>query len=1043
MTEFSQPSQFSEILCPHCNSHFFISTSELKSQAPRYCSFCSKELPAKEENEERGKTQSDATFIPDHIPAPETIQFHVGHYKIIKSIGKGGMGEVFLAYDPICGRRIALKQIRTDLREHKQLYSRFLKEARITSQLTHPGIIPIYSIHQDQSNIYYTMPYVEGENLKQIVKKTKMQEQRGEKLDHVGGSIPALMRIFVYICQSVAYAHSKGILHRDLKPENVIIGKFGEVLILDWGLAKLTEEAKEKRAALTTTTASSETITSLEIQEKEGLTRLGKVVGTISYMAPERGLGAPANIQTDIYSLGVILYQCLTLHLPFQRKNLEQFRKNVSQEKLTDPTEVAPYRDVPKVLSQICHICLETDVKIRYRSVDDLIRDIENYLEGRSEWFQIAKLDINQKQDWEFQENVLIAEHIVITRGTEMADWVSLMISKESFSENVKIEAKVRLEDSHGIGFLFAVPEAAEREHLNDGYCLWLGSAHHRSTKLLHSSIEVFNAPDTYLKPYEWVDISIKKIDNKVSVSLNKKEQFSYISHLPAIGTHIGLLARDANFQISDLNISVGNQNVMVNCLAIPDAFLAHKDYAKALIEYRRIAYTFAGRAEGREGLFRAGITLLEQAKNCLNEEEKEELYDLSRQEFEKLKNTPGAPLEYLGKALIYQANADYEEEIKCYAIALRRHHKHPLLHILEAQVNYRLHESAKRNRKATYELILLQLQHMPEAAASTTSQKLFKSLRKHWESLPFFEQVARPQTPEKEKIAPEIASSQPQLYNLTFGQKIAFWLAKPYIIAEMIDQLAHIDPLPSIALSNALFSLIELGSYELAKKKIGSFTKSRPKEQWAELKQIYEPINWAILSHLNSIEDASEAFFALPRENLKLREMSVLCHILEQTLTSQETSMAEHIFRHLSDFHLTETQSMELDIYKIWVSLLKKEWEQAGKILMNYPIELLNHEINLLYFLYGCWLSATEGHEVGKTHFSGILEVSHPRTWTLAAHFIRNSEEKNQRWLQSAFLYEKRALYRQLTLYFTCIGENEKAQKYQQLEKEYWVKVS
>src|SRR5262249_32874545 len=157
-----------------------------------------------------------------------------GSYQVLKVIGKGGMGEVFLAYDTTCGRRIALKRIRSDLMEHVQMHNRFLKEARVTAQLTHPSIIPIYAIHgQQQQEVYYTMPYVEGQTLKQILRKAKQVEKKGQKSDVAGGSIPALMRIYLSICQAIAYAHSKEVLHRDIKPENIIVGQYGEVLILD------------------------------------------------------------------------------------------------------------------------------------------------------------------------------------------------------------------------------------------------------------------------------------------------------------------------------------------------------------------------------------------------------------------------------------------------------------------------------------------------------------------------------------------------------------------------------------------------------------------------------------------------------------------------------------------------------------------------------------------------------------------------------------------------------------------------------------------
>src|SRR5262249_51165989 len=156
------------------------------------------------------------------------------------------------------------------------------------------------------------------------------------------------------------------------------------------------------------------------------------------------------------------------------------------------------------------------------------------------------------------------------------------------------------------------------------------------------------------------------KIDHNIYFYLNNALQFSYISRLPLTGTHIGILSRDADFVLDSLRVFIGSQNLTVNCLAVPDAFLAHKDYVTALSEYRRLGYSFPGRAEGREAMFRAGITILEQGRTCQNPIERESLYTAALEEFEKLHSTPGAPLEYLGKAQVYEAWNAPEEEIKC-----------------------------------------------------------------------------------------------------------------------------------------------------------------------------------------------------------------------------------------------------------------------------------------------------------------------------------------------------------------------------------------
>jgi serine/threonine-protein kinase len=375
-------------------------------------------------------------------PLPKQI----GPYKILKKIASGGMGEVFLAYDPFCKRQVALKKIRSDRIDDEGCKERFLKEVKIAAQLSHPAIIPIYQMHQNAEEIYYTMPLVEGETLKEILRTTYFQEKQGLPPHPIGSSIPALMRIFFTICQGIAYAHSKEILHRDLKPENIIIGKYGEVLILDWGLADFVKNCEHQ--------------TPLEEESTEvehfSLTRPGKVSGTLSYLPPERILGVKASYSSDIYALGVILYQLLTLRLPFRHTSIREYKKVMKNSQLIDPAEKAPHRDIPIQLSKIVKKCLSVHFETRYASIVDILIDLENYLEGRAEWSPCGSLQIEQKSDWAFQENVLLAKQVALTQKSDVMEWVSLMMARQSFQGNVKFETHIRLkEQGTGLGFLF------------------------------------------------------------------------------------------------------------------------------------------------------------------------------------------------------------------------------------------------------------------------------------------------------------------------------------------------------------------------------------------------------------------------------------------------------------------------------------------------------------------------------------------------------------------------------------------------------------
>ncbi|MDB6082019.1 MAG: pknD-B [Chlamydiia bacterium] len=995
------------ITCPTCNAVFKRKEESERKHSLVFCAYCGCRLhptavmPPKSELQE---LFASISLRAEQSPKPSEVVTTIGQYQILKSIGKGGMGEVFLAYDTICGRRIALKRIRADLLAHPQLHNRFLREARITSQLIHPTIIPIYAIHQEDHLTYYSMPYVEGETLKQVIKRAREAEKHRERAKDPHTSIPSLVRIFLQVCQACAYAHSQGVLHRDLKPENFIIGKYGQVLILDWGLAKLVSE-KEDEGLTEEIIAPS--------RHLHMLTKIGKVVGTIAYMAPERALGQIATVQTDIYSLGVILYQILTLQLPFQRKSLAHFKKHWKEEQLIAPELLAPYREVPQVLSEIVKKCLSFDPKTRYHSIDELIQSLENYIEGKSEWFPVRTLDCNQKEDWAFQENVLIAEHTAITRATDVSDWVSLMVSKDTFTDNTKIEAEVLIgEKGHGLGILFSHP-AHEEGQVTEGYCLWLASTNEKvkKTKLLRSSVCVVEASDIVLPVGELQRIRIEKIDHHIYFYLNDLLQFSYVSHIPVIGNHIGILAKDADFEMKNFTISIGSQNIMIGCLTVPDAFLANKDYDRALTEYRRIGAAFPGRAEGREAFFRAGITLLEKAKTESNPKLAGELYSRAHEEFSELRSTPGAPLEYLGKALIYQTLKDYDEEIKCYELALRRYRRHPLLLILEEQIAFRMHESSRENRKAAYEFISLVLRFLPQLAQSHAAKKLFSSLEKNWD-VPSF-------------ILHERGKLDEELQTLSFCVQLAFWLTKPHLLKESVDQLLQRPILPITLISDAIFLMAQIGAQNTATE---TLKKIRSLLSDAEQKRLLA--DFVLLDLVLNVKGLpiQERLASALKITSKQTERT-LNYLLQQAINNEQIIQCQEVIPLLE--HRNE-KSIDAKLMAAYLYL--HDDDSLERIVTKYTPKELEDESSPLYFPYGCALAKLHGEKRAHLLFSQLLEMPYPRAPLLGAHFLVGNLQLEDGWLARSFLWERRCLYEQLTLFYHVIQDQEKKEAFHML---------
>lgn len=230
-----------------------------------------------------------------NLPTPEQAEpTRAGRFHLLGEIARGGMGAVLRAHDPELDRALAVKVVLPQHRDHPALVQRFLGEARLAGQLQHPGIVPVYDLGRlDDGRPYFAMKLIEGRTLAQL-----LQERPAP--DH---DLPRFLRYFEAVCQVVGYAHARGVLHRDLKPANIMVGAFGEVQVMDWGLARRLDER-------TTETASQSPAT-------DGQTGAGVVIGTPGYMAPEQARGEVLSARSDVFALGAMLCEVLTGSPPF------------------------------------------------------------------------------------------------------------------------------------------------------------------------------------------------------------------------------------------------------------------------------------------------------------------------------------------------------------------------------------------------------------------------------------------------------------------------------------------------------------------------------------------------------------------------------------------------------------------------------------------------------------------------------------------------------------------------------------------------------
>ncbi len=292
-------------------------------------------------------------------PLPETLNPNT-RYAYFSEIAKGGKSLIKSCRDLHLRRTICYKTLRPEFVGDPIETRRLLREARISACLQHPNTVPTYEIGRDnRGNYYFTMKLVHGYTLREVLNYR-------ERYD-----LTQLMEVIEQVAQALGYAHSKGVLHRDIKPDNILIGPYGEVLLLDWGLAKVWHRADSAD-------------NDEDINESEGdpgMTGEAKLQGTVMYMSPEQINRDPdISFQSDLYSMGALMYEALTGVTPFQGDLIPTLLQQIRTETPPDPRNVSK-QHVPDVLAKLTMQCLQKDPAMRPHSAEDLVRILrENWL---------------------------------------------------------------------------------------------------------------------------------------------------------------------------------------------------------------------------------------------------------------------------------------------------------------------------------------------------------------------------------------------------------------------------------------------------------------------------------------------------------------------------------------------------------------------------------------------------------------------------------------------------------------------------------------
>ena len=288
-------------------------------------------------------------------------------YRGEQKMAGGGNGELFATLDSNLGRKVCIKRLKADSAQDDRERRRLLREARVTAQMSHPNTVPVYELGKDKDgNLYFAMKKIEGRNLFQILTQVARKDPDALREFY----LDRLLGILIQASNALSYAHAHGVIHRDVKPENIMIGMYGETMLMDWGVAKVWGMPDE---------ATPESLVG-ETPLEARLTSPGSRPGTPLYMSPEQVRDSKAiDERTDIFSMGVVLYEVLALREPFRGRTIDDTFRNIQLSMPKPPSVVAPDRNIPKRLDEICIKAIQKNPANRYQSIQMFINDIRDF----------------------------------------------------------------------------------------------------------------------------------------------------------------------------------------------------------------------------------------------------------------------------------------------------------------------------------------------------------------------------------------------------------------------------------------------------------------------------------------------------------------------------------------------------------------------------------------------------------------------------------------------------------------------------------------
>jgi WD40 repeat protein/tRNA A-37 threonylcarbamoyl transferase component Bud32 len=400
-----------------------------------------------------------------------------GRYHLEECIGEGGMGIVFRAHDPDFRRPLAVKVLKEKYKDRPDMVARFLKEAQITGQLQHPGVPPVHEIGRlSDGRPFLAMKLIEGRNLLDLLRERPDPHH----------DLPRFLTLFEHVCQTLAYALSRRVIHRDLKPENIMVGAFGEVQVMDWGLAKVLSGASPESSD----TAAASTMNALHTDTVVGLSRKGDVIGTLRYMPPEQACGEIDRLdeRSDVFGLGAILCVILTGEPPYRADSLEELFEQARNADLRDAFARLDSCQADAELVALAKHCLAKDQTDRPRDAAAVAETVAAYQASVQERLRRAELERaaaeakareERKRRWLAVGSVLIV--LLVVGGGFLATYLQYRqtVEEKNRSDRLVTEKSELLVKAQKRNALSALDTAQRHfgDHEGNLGLLWLGRA--------------------------------------------------------------------------------------------------------------------------------------------------------------------------------------------------------------------------------------------------------------------------------------------------------------------------------------------------------------------------------------------------------------------------------------------------------------------------------------------------------------------------------------------------------------------------------------